>query len=66
MQVDADVLLKDVKMVFDTNQFSSLKFCGPHTNPHGVRRLNKNFYMLFDTKLGHGLCVICQIPCACA
>ena len=34
-----------VKMCFSTNQFSSLSFCGPHTNPHGVRGLSKHYHI---------------------
>ena len=33
-----------------TNQFPTLKFCGPHSKPHGARGLSKQYHLLFDTK----------------
>ena len=44
------------KIFYDTNQFPSFKFWVPHTNPHGVRGLIKQYHIIFDTKLGHGIC----------
>ena len=57
---------KYVKMCFSTNQFSSLSFCGPHTEPHGVRGLSKHYHMLFDPNLRHGTLSLIRIHCACA
>ena len=54
-----------MKIYCDTNQFPALPFCGPHTNPHGSRGLINNYHLRFDPKLGHGICEICRIPCAC-
>ena len=39
VQDNADVEHKDVKMYCNTNQFSTLPFCGPHSKPHGARGL---------------------------
>ena len=61
---NADVLHKDVKMYYDTNQFLTLLFCGSHPKPQGTTGLGNIFYILFNTNLGHGICVICRIPCA--
>ena len=44
--------------------FHKLPFCGPHTKPYGVRGFNKNYHIIFDTKLVHGICAIFRIPCA--
>ena len=65
VQDNADVAQKDVKMYCDTNQFPVLPFYGPHPKPHGARGLGKHYHILFDPNLGHGICVICRIPCAC-
>ena len=65
VQDSADVVHKDVKMYCDTNQFRTLPFCGSHTNPNGARGLSKYYHLLFDTKLGHGICAIFRISCAC-
>ena len=56
---------KKVKIFYDTNQFPSFQLCVPHTNPHEVRGLSKQYNIIFDTKLGHGTCVIRRIPCTC-
>ena len=48
-----------------TNQFPGLQFLGTHNKPHGVRGLGKHYHIHFDTKLGHGTCEICHIPCDC-
>ena len=53
-------------MFCNTNQFPSFPFCGSHTKPHGVRGLRKHYHMRFDPKIGHGICAICRIPCACS
>ena len=34
-QDNTDVAHKDVRIYFDTNQFPSLPFRGPHPKPHG-------------------------------
>ena len=52
-------------MYCDTNQFPALPFCGPHTKPHGARGLSKHFHLRFFLKLGHGICLIHRISCAC-
>ena len=52
-------------MYCDTNQFPELWCCGPHTNPHGARGLSKHYHLRFYPKLGHGICAILRIPCAC-
>ena len=65
IQDNSDVAHKYVKICCDTNQFPELTFCGPHPNPHGDRGLSKHYHLRFDTKIGHGICVICRIPCAC-
>ena len=65
MQDNDDVVYKYFRIFCDTNHFLSLPFCGTHINPHGVEGLSKNYHMRFDTKLGHGICTIFQIPCAC-
>ena len=62
---DADVVHKNIKIFFNTSQFPSLRFCGPHTKPHGVRGLSKYYHIIFDTKLGQDTCEISQIPCVC-
>ena len=65
VQNNYDVAYKEVKMYFDTNQFPALPFCGPHPNPHDSRGLSKHYNSCFDPKLGHGICAIFRIPCAC-
>ena len=65
VQDHADVSHKYAKMYCDTNQFPELRFCDPHPNPHGERVLSKHYRLHFDTKLGHGICAIRRIPCAC-
>ena len=64
-QEEDDLTHKNVKIFCDTNQFPSFKFCVPHTNPHGVRGLSKQYHIIFYTKLGHGTCEIRLIACAC-
>ena len=67
---NAEVVHKDVKILWNTNYFPSLNFCGPHTKLHGVRGLSKHYHMkfkhmIFNKKLGHGICAIFQITCDC-
>ena len=48
-----------------TDQFHEFQFLGPQKKPHGVYGLGKHYHMCFDPKLGHGMCEIRHIPCAC-
>ena len=48
-----------------TNKFPELQFIVLHNKPHGVCGLGKHYHMRFDTKLGHVMCAIRKIPCAC-
>ena len=52
-------------MYCDTNQLPEFSFCGPHPKPRGARGLSKNYHLYFYPKLGHGICAIRRIPCAC-
>ena len=52
-------------MYCNTNQSPSLPFCGPHPKPHGARGLSNQYHLRFDPKIGHGICAIIRIPCAC-
>ena len=54
-----------MKIHCDTNQFKKLTFSGPHSKPHGVRGLSKNYHLRFDPNLGHGICSIFCIPFSC-
>ena len=45
--------------------FRTFLFCGPHTKPHGVKGLSKNYNMIFDPQLGHSIFAIRLIPCVC-
>ena len=54
-----------MKMYCDTNKLPALPFGGPHPKPHGARGLSKNYHLNFDPNLGHGICAIRRIPCAC-
>ena len=65
VQDNSDVAHKDVKMYCDTNQFPALPFCGSYPKTHGARGLVKHYHIRFDTNLGHGICAIFRIPCAC-
>ena len=65
VQGNADVLHKYLKMYCDTNQFPALSCCGPHPKSHGARGLSKHYHLRFDPKLGHGICAICCMACAC-
>ena len=60
-----DVTHQDVRMYYNINHFPELKFCGPHSKPHGARGSSKNNHLRFDQKLGNGICVILCIPYAC-
>ena len=53
-------------MFYDTTQFPSLKYCGPHTKPHDIRGFSNHYHMRFDLKLWHFICEICRITFACA
>ena len=46
--------LKYVKMYCSTNKLPELMFSGPHSKPHGARRLSKHYHLRFDPKLGNG------------
>ena len=65
VQDNADVALQDVRIYCNTNQFPALRFCGPHSKPHGARGLSKHFHLRFDPKVGNGVCAIQRIPCNC-
>ena len=65
VQDNADVAHKEVKISCDTNQFPALPFFGPHPKPHGSRGLSKHYHLSFYPKLGHDICEIFCIPCAC-
>ena len=65
VQDSADVAHKDVKMYCDTNQFPAFSFCGSYPNPHGARGLGNHYHLRFDRNIGHGICAILCIPCAC-
>ena len=54
-----------MKIYCDTNQIPALPFCGPHPNPRGERGFSKHYHLRIDPKLGHDICVIHRIPCAC-
>ena len=56
---------KYVNMFFNTNQFLSLSFCGPHKKPHRVKGSSKHYHLWFDPKIGHRTCGIWWIICAC-
>ena len=52
IQDNADVELKYVKIYCNTNQFSALPFCVPHSKTHGARGLSKHYNLRFDPKIG--------------
>ena len=54
-----------MKIYCDTNQLPALTVCGPHPKPHGERGLSNHYHLRFDPKLGHGICKINCISCAC-
>ena len=53
-----------MRIYCNTNQFSALPFCGPHSIPYGARGLSKHYHLCFNTKLGNNVCEIFCIPCA--
>ena len=57
--------LKYVKKNCNKNQFPALTFCGPHSKPHGARRLINYYHLRVDPKLGMGVCEIRRVQCAC-
>ena len=65
VQDNYDVSYKEVKMYCIKNQLPSLPFCGPHPKPRGAMGLSKHYHLRFGPKIGHGICEICRIPCAC-
>ena len=52
-------------MSFNSTQFYTLTFCGPHTKPHGVSGLRNNYHLRLYPKLAQGICAILRIICAC-
>ena len=56
---------KSVKMSFSETQFQAFSFCGPHTKPHRVIGLSKNYHLRLGPKLCHDKCAIIRIPCVC-
>ena len=54
-----------VRMYCNTNRFTELPFCGPHSKPHSARGLSKHYHLRFDPKLGNVVCEIFRIPCDC-
>ena len=65
VQYNADVAHKDVKIYCDANQLPTLPFCGSHPKPRVERMLGKHSNLRFGPNLGHGICAIIRIPCAC-
>ena len=65
IQDNSDVAHKDLKIYYDTSQLPAFPFCGPHPKPHGASGLSKHCHLRFYTKLGHVICAINLIPCAC-
>ena len=65
VQYNDDVTHRDVKFYCNTRKLPALLFCVPHSKPHGSRRLIKHYHLIFDPKLGNGVCEIFRIPCAC-
>ena len=65
VQGNAGVSNQDVRIICNTNQFTSLPFYGPHYKPHDSRGMRKHYHFLLDPKLGNGVCTILNIPCAC-
>ena len=56
---------QNVKIYCATNQFLELQILRTQNKTHGIHGLGNNYHMCFDTKLGHGTCVIHRITCAC-
>ena len=65
VQDNADVAQKDMKMYCDTNRSPPLPFFGSNPKPHVARGLSNYYHLLFDPKLGHGICEIRRIPRNC-
>ena len=65
VQDNSDIAHKDVEIYCNTNYLPELPFCGTNPKPHGSRGLSKHYHLHFDPKLGHGICEIFRIPCAC-
>ena len=65
VQDNSDVAHQDMRMYFNTNQFPLLLFCGPYSKPHGSRGMSSHYHLLFDPKLGMGVCAIQLVQCAC-
>ena len=64
VQDNSDIAHQYVRMYCNTNKFTELPFCGPHSKPHSSRGLSKHYHFHIYTKLGNGLCAIIRIPCA--
>ena len=56
VQGNAGVSNQDVRIICNTNQFTSLPFYGPHSKSRGARELSKHYHLYFDPKLGNGVC----------
>ena len=52
-------------MYCDINQFPILSFYGSHSKPHEARGLGNHDHLSFGQNLGHVICEIHRIPCAC-
>ena len=52
-------------MYCDTNQLPTLPFFGSYTKRRGSRGLVKHYHLRFDPNIGHGICAILCIKCAC-
>ena len=60
VQDNAYIAHKELKMNYDTNQFSELPFCGPYPNPCGAMELSKHYRLRFDKKTRS--CHMCNSP----
>ena len=59
-------MLRTNMLIFlNTNYFPSFPHCGQHKKPRGIRGLTNHYNILFYPKLGHAVCIILQILCAC-
>ena len=52
-------------MYCSTENLPAVPFCGPHPKAHVAWGLSKNYYLRFYPKLGHGICAINHMSCAC-
>ena len=59
------VAQQDVKIYCNTNKFSELPFCGPHSKPHVTKGLSKYYHFRSDPKICNGVCAILRITCDC-